>query len=241
MSPELSPDALMAEVARLAASEQLEPMVNLVEQAVPTLTDPALALRLRLRAALACLDGLGDSARASRLLEDALCLDPTSDEALAILGDVYAAQGNWTGLREVRERQLALSASPPEQVALLIQLADLDAGPLQDLARAAERYQRVLELDPHHRRAIEALDSLCMALGAWDRLLVILQLQSELATTPAEAVTALTRMGEVRQLRLGDPAGAAESYRQALARCGEAPALAAQRQALQQTLESLGG
>jgi tetratricopeptide (TPR) repeat protein len=242
---ELTNEALAAVVTRLTVAEQLEPMVTLVEQHTPTLTDGELANRLRLRAALACIDGLGDYARAAKLLEAAVVADPTSDEALTALRDAYACMGNWTGLRDVRLRQLDLATDVEERVALLTELADLDANSLQDFPSAAERYQRVLELDPTNRRALEALEALYRALAQWDRLVVVLQRRVELEPTAAECVAVYGMIAEVYRGPLADNAAAAQAYRVAIERCGDDPALARQRQAMQQAmqqaLEACGG
>jgi len=240
MANALSPEALSAEVARLTDADELEKMVELVEVAAPTLADPALANRLRVRAALACIDGLGDSARAAKLAEEVVLEDPTNDEALHALRDAYGALGKFPELREVYQRQLDLSNDVDERKELLIKLAELEGPVMGNLEAAEQRWWRLLELDPNHARALASLEAIELGLGKWEMLATILQREIDLAPMPADAVALYSRLAELYRGQLGNRALAAQCYRNALDFCG-APALASKRPELEALIAQLEG
>src|SRR4029079_8098962 len=66
-----------------------------------------------------------------------------------------------------------------EKVQLVVRLAELLQGPLQDQPGAAERWEEVVRLDPDDGRALEALTALYTALGRPDELARVLDHQVE--------------------------------------------------------------
>src|SRR4029079_3904965 len=66
-----------------------------------------------------------------------------------------------------------------EKVQLVVRLAELLQGPLQDQPGAAERWEEVVRLDPDDGRALEALTALYTSLGRPDELARVLAHQVE--------------------------------------------------------------
>lgn len=95
--------------------------------------------------------------------------DPNHDVALGSLAKVYERQKQWDLLAEILERRLAL-VEGDERKALLEKLGGILADRLSDRAKAVETYEALIELEPNHRRAADALKKSYIELMWWDRL-----------------------------------------------------------------------
>src|SRR6187549_2487127 len=87
---------------------------------------------------------------------------------------------------------------------------------LEDVPRAIDTYQKVLELDPDDLAALGRLDVLYQAAENWAELLTVLAHETELTSDPAEAVSYQYRIAELYEKRLGDIDRAVELYRDVL-------------------------
>ncbi|HEU5061195.1 MAG TPA: tetratricopeptide repeat protein, partial [Kofleriaceae bacterium] len=75
-------------------------------------------------------------------------LDPASRRALKALGKLSEARGDWSGMADVLERDLALTAEVDVKVQLLLRLGGLQENNLGQPDRALESYKKALALSP---------------------------------------------------------------------------------------------
>jgi tetratricopeptide (TPR) repeat protein len=133
-------------------------------------------------------------------------------------------------------RALAISyeemESLPEAASIYLQLADIaqDSEAIRSLERAAEIqhyqlespdeamliYQRILEKDPTHERAVEALKEIYETLWMWDDLAQLLERLANQQTQPALRAQKLFELAELYLGRQADYDRALTTYRQAL-------------------------
>ena len=123
------------------------------------------------------------------------------DEELA---DLFASQ-----IERARERGDAAA-----ELALRVRLAETYETRLKDTPRALTAYEAVLERDPLHRLALEAVARLSEGRGAWDRAASALAKLVELGSG-ADGVADAVRLASAR-VQLGDTAGVEEALRRAL-------------------------
>jgi golgin subfamily B member 1 len=140
---------------------------------------------------------------------------PADGEALGALERLHGQAGRSAEVLEVLRRQLAVVEEPSAKTALLLRMASLQDGALQDPVGALATLRRLLELKPDDAEALERMDALCTKAERWPEVADVLARRIALA----DARTALAlkaRLGEVRELRLLDKFGALELYREVL-------------------------
>lgn len=80
--------------------------------------------------------------------------------ALTSLARIHRNRGSWADLAVVLRRQLELAEADVSRVPLLFELADMQATRLREPEAAVEGFLTVLEIDPRHGAAVEALENL---------------------------------------------------------------------------------
>jgi tetratricopeptide (TPR) repeat protein len=100
------------------------------------------------------------------------------------------------------------------ELTLRVRLAETYESRLKDTPRALTAYEAVLERDPTHRRALEAVARLSEGRGAWDRAATALAKLVELGSG-LDGVADAVRLASARE-QLGDTAGVEVALRRAL-------------------------
>lgn len=106
---------------------------------------------------------LGDLDQATTCLREILELQPDDDGTLDALARIQRNRGNWADLAEVLERKLHRVSKGSARVPLVFELAQLRALRLAQSDEAVAGFLAVLELEPMHRGAVEALEGLRQA------------------------------------------------------------------------------
>jgi tetratricopeptide (TPR) repeat protein len=145
------------------------------------------------------------------LAGDAAILD--SLEAL------YRREGQLAELVTIYRRRLRLASDPAAKRELYTGMANLMER-LGDKDGAIDALRQVLALDEGDENALASLTDLLGDTGRWPELADLLGRQIEVARSrglEAEARELTYKLGRVRQVRLADPAGALERFREVLA------------------------
>jgi tetratricopeptide (TPR) repeat protein len=179
-------------------------------------------LALLVRAANVWEQRLGSPESATEILERILERDPRNVRALASLGQIYEAQHDLPRARETMERALALATTSKEQADVTFRLGKLAAE--EGGEAAAEPWlRRVLELDPAHPGAGDALLGLARSAGRWDEV-AALQAQ-RLPSEPAKQLTALVEIAQLYLTKLSQPKAALPFLEKARALAPDDPAV----------------
>ncbi|HEX7701816.1 MAG TPA: tetratricopeptide repeat protein, partial [Kofleriaceae bacterium] len=80
---------------------------------------------------------------------------------------------------------------------------------------AADCYERLLLIEPTHRRANEALELFYRSTAEWPVLVDVLGRRAMHATDDKERAELLCEIAQIHERELGDPAGALDAYREA--------------------------
>ena len=178
---------------------------------------PAERAKVLRRLARMAADG-GDDARALDLWEQTIKAVPTDVEALEALATLYDRAQRWGELAGVLERlELQRGPLPPAgsgaaalRVRELERYARVVDDRLGDGLRAVKAWQRVLELQPKDRHALESVAKLHRAAGRWRELADVLAAQIPLYAVddPARAAEAALERARLLEERLGAPAEA---------------------------------
>jgi len=169
----------------------------------------------------------GDDARALELWEQTVKAVPNDVEALEAVATLYDHAQRWGELAAVLERleaqrgamPAAGSAASALRVRELERYARVVDDRLGDGPRAVKAWQRVLELQPKDRHALDALGRLHRAAGRWRELADVLAAQIPLHATddPARATQIALERAKLCEERLGAPAEAVRQLEKILA------------------------
>jgi len=156
-----------------------------------------------------------DHAAAAGALEKILDVDPAHSATLESLAHHYRALDRWSDVASVYERDLKVQTDKVKRLDVLLTLARVVSEHLDDPARAMKVYEEVLELEPGHAGALEALAGLRQQSGDSQAALQAIETLAEKAATPREKAEHYIRAAKLLQER-EDTEGAIARYRLAL-------------------------
>ncbi|KPK53376.1 MAG: hypothetical protein AMJ63_06630 [Myxococcales bacterium SG8_38_1] len=181
--------------------------------------EPDERVRALLRAAEISELGTEDVEAAFAFTGRALREGVDLDDLERVLAD-YGRQAEATG--RFSEQIATLGAIAPElldadlRTLVRMRAASIAQDRLQDADFARAQYQRVLEEQPDHRAALDALLGLVENLGATRELVELLRRKGELCDDREERAELLVRQAHIYQAELDDPESAIEALDQAL-------------------------
>jgi len=133
-----------------------------------------------------------------------LDMDPGNMEAMAALEELYSQEARWSDAIDVLERK-ARAIQGDERIDVLMQIASIWEERVEDKAQAASAYQQILEVEPGHPAAGEALEQIYRDTEAWGELAELLISRADHTTDTDEKVTVLQNAAKVFEENLGDP------------------------------------
>ncbi|MET0792877.1 MAG: tetratricopeptide repeat protein, partial [Polyangiaceae bacterium] len=153
--------------------------------------------------------------KAAQALENLLAIDAANENAITTLIRHYRALDRWESVASLYERHLKLVTEGPRRLALLLQRGKVLAEHVGSPERAMQAYDAVLEIDPQHSGALEALAHLRQSTGDADAALAALEALASRASSPEAKAEQYIRAAKVLEAR-GDRDGAIERYKRAL-------------------------
>jgi len=186
--------------------------------------------------AAVCDKQLNRPDRAAAYLERAFRIDERGDHYRDLLR-IHRRERRFESVVELIERHIAACEDASERIAAYLELGQLLSGQLADLEGAIAAYHAVLALDADNCAALDALARMQEECAAYDEAAASLTRLS-VATSPGpERASALYRLGDLYQRRLGDLDSGEQSFQRALE---EDPTHAASAQRLAGFLETSG-
>lgn len=229
-----------------AAADALEPLLRaegrfaevgdlLARRLIAAGSDPDRRAELHAQLAEVQEQGLGDLGAAQAAWGQRLTEAPEDERALAEVERLAAARGAFVELAALLEKVLGDTLDGQAQRRHASRLAALCEGPLADMDRAITFHRRALDVGGDgDREILAALDRLLEGAGRFPELAEILVREVAEAATEDEQAALWVRLAELRELALGDVAGALSAYAEALDRT---PADFAARAALERMLD----
>jgi tetratricopeptide (TPR) repeat protein/tRNA A-37 threonylcarbamoyl transferase component Bud32 len=154
-------------------------------------------------------------ARAAECLEQVLAIDPTNEAAMSALPRHYRATGQWEALQELYERHARNTDDEVRRIDLLTQRARVLTENLAVPDRAMRVYEEIVDRQPTHAVALEALARLREQAGDAAAALTAIEALALQAVTPAARAEQWLRAARLLQGR-GDLDGAIDRYKLAL-------------------------
>ncbi|MBX3249736.1 MAG: tetratricopeptide repeat protein [Myxococcales bacterium] len=176
---------------------------------------------------------LEDVSLAIRAYQEVLELDPDHSASRRALDRLYRRAERWRDLVALLGQELERGVDPRQEIDLVFEIGELHEQKLEEPALAVDHYERVLERQPTHVRAQQALERLIevpsqrqriAALleplydgqGAWPELARILRVQLEDASEPSTRLALLLRLATLEEDRLGSAERAFDALAQAV-------------------------
>ncbi|MFO0712453.1 MAG: tetratricopeptide repeat protein [Sandaracinus sp.] len=197
---------------------------------------------------------LEEPQNAIAVYREVLELDPTSKRGLTSLDRLFERQQQWTELADNVQRQLSLATAPDEQTVLMLRLASLRETHMGAADAAIEIHRDVLSRDPSNADALAALERLLASpqhqlaiteilepiyrdANEFQKLIGVLEIQTQHATSAERKVELLHRIAELYEIALDDGGNAFTSYARAL---GEDPANTTSQEQLERLAATTG-
>ncbi|MDB4973776.1 MAG: domain protein putative component of TonB system, partial [Myxococcaceae bacterium] len=206
--------SLLDELERLVHKAQAYPLyVAQLSQLATVLTDEELALRVLMRAAGIARNELANATEARSFFERALALRADHVPALDALEVLHDQVGDYRSLLKVVGLKTDLASEPELRARLLMRQAQLSADRLDDVPRAIEAYERLLDEAPSEQ-VFAGVEPLYLRAERYLDLTSLYERQLELGIGDANAVR--FRLAELSRLRRGDTERALDLYREVL-------------------------
>ncbi len=190
-------------------------LLEVLERQIAVAATPRQKLNLFERIAALYDEEFFDHEKASLALEEILKLDAANDGALSGLARHYRAQGKWEDVIRVYERHEAIAANDERRVELMLQRARTLSEQVGSPERAMRAYEQVVEINPGHGGALEALARLKELSGDAHAALSAIEALAAKAQTPELKAEQWLRAAKLLETR-GDRDGAIERYKLAL-------------------------
>lgn len=192
-------------------------LVRMYEQELEVTRSPEQQVALLFRIADVHGDQLGQPEEAVVALEKVLEYDPENLPAMRELARVYEQLGRGEELVRVLLAESESHRSDQDRAMALIRVAEICEERLDRADRAAELYERVLQLGHGLDISVRALVRIYSAEGMWNALTRALKTALERTEDPAERASILVRCAEVAGDRLHNLDSAAEHLEEAVA------------------------
>lgn len=153
--------------------------------------------------------------KAATALEKALEIDAIHEGAMTALIRHYRALDRWEDVTALYERNLKIVTDDKRRVDLLLALGRVLVEQIGSPQRAQKAYERVLEIDPQHGGALEALANVRVATGDAMAALSAVESLAAKADKPAQKAELWLRAAKILEDK-GDRDGAIERYKAAL-------------------------
>jgi tetratricopeptide (TPR) repeat protein len=216
------------------ANEQWDDLLELYKNALEAESEVASTLDLQLKICFIYEEVQQNVPEAIKCYRTVLEMDPGNQQGIRALTALYEESESWDDLSLLLQEQL-LEMEGEEAVGMRYRLGEISEQYLDDSGDALEYYEQVLDDDPDHLRAQEALERLIKIdslrikaarvleqnydlQGAADPLarVLLIELEDE-DLDSAQRVEILSRVADLRERRLSDAVGAFEVLSQAFA------------------------
>lgn len=199
------------------ASGKHQELGRLLERLVDMAESPSARTALRLELARLSRDEFQSLDAAIELLRAVLDEEPGQGEAVVALSELYEKTQRDEELAELLSTQIGAARERGDTASELrfqVRLGEVYDARLGDRARAIDTYRGVLERDPNHRGALEALSRLYQAQNELASAAEIISRLLDMASGSDAVALALT-LGEAEE-KLGDADKAARAYERGL-------------------------
>jgi len=188
-------------------------LVQLLQQKVPGLKDNEQIVATKLRAATLYESSLNQAEEATRVYREVLEIDGSNVQSMKGLERTYSALQRWGDLVQVLEMQLDVAPTERERIDTLYKIAKVQEEQFLKADLAALRLEQLLEIDPTHEPALEALARAYNRLRQWHDLVGAYERHISITMDRGKKIELYAKIALVFADELTDADKAIEAYR----------------------------
>ena len=211
-----SADALAALDRLYRQTQQWEPLTDVLARRARLATDDREFVRLTLDLASTYDAQLADTGLAIIAYQKVLELEPENLPALRALEGLYEKTSQYDKYLAALEGQLPIAAGDGERISLYERIATTYEERFNDLPRAAEAYERIIEIDPRSYASYHLLARLYQQAGNFEALVETHRKHIAASADDPSRIELYVEMGRIYTTRLRDLDRAIEAYNDAL-------------------------
>lgn len=210
-------DTTQATLERIYASRnQWQELLAVYERRAQLVRDDGKRVEILRRGARVATAKLRDINEAVRFYEKLHAVDPTDTEALDALEAHYDRTRDFEKLITLLSTRVALATDPQLLVTLNMRIALLCEEGLRDFERAITAYRQVIEHQPNHREALDAMARLFEASERWAELIEVTKRQIRLVSDRGQKALLYFKAGSVTEAKFGRDDDAIRFYEAAV-------------------------
>ncbi|MBA2663736.1 MAG: tetratricopeptide repeat protein [Bradymonadaceae bacterium] len=152
--------------------------------------------------------------QALTLLARAFCLDPSNQDLSEFVGTLADEIGAWERIVPIYLSGVENTDDAEIQSTILLAIARIYEGPLEDQESSITAYQQAIELAPENESAVARLQELYGELGLWKPLVAVLERRLDAVFDDSGRQRLLKRIASLYDETLHQPQDAARIYRQ---------------------------
>jgi tetratricopeptide (TPR) repeat protein len=160
--------------------------VDLARSCLPNLTEAQDISLYELRIATILHERLAETPLAKEACWNSIKALPSQEDAYRYLETIYTQEQEWVALTELFQYEIAQKAEIRTQINLYQKQALVFQERLDDITKAIEIYEKILEIDAFCADAQTWLKAQYLVIENWEGLFRILELQSEQSTNTEE-------------------------------------------------------
>lgn len=199
-----------------AGRNQWRELLAVYEKRASLVREDIKRVEILRRAAKVATAKLRDINEAVRFYEKLHAVDPTDPDALDALESHYERSRDNEKLYNLLATRVALSVDEQQIIALNMRIGTLCEEGLRDHDRAIQAYRHVIEVQPTHREALDAMARLFEANERWAELIDVTRRQIRLVTDRAQKALLYFKCGSVTEAKFGKEDDAIRYYEAAV-------------------------
>ena len=199
-----------------ANRNQWRELLSVYEKRASLVREDIKRVEILRRAAKVATAKLRDINEAVRFYEKLHAVDPTDPDALDALESHYERSRDNEKLYNLLATRVALSVDEQQIIALNMRIGTLCEEGLRDHDRAIQAYRHVIEVQPTHREALDAMARLFEANERWAELIDVTRRQIRLVTDRAQKALLYFKCGSVTEAKFGKEDDAIRYYEAAV-------------------------
>jgi tetratricopeptide (TPR) repeat protein len=193
-----------------------ESLLDILEQEAAILEDPNQKTISLFKVAEIWEMHLEQPERAIETLQRILKIVATHNPTIQALKRLHAKVKDWRALMSVFEHELSTVSTQTRQAEILFSMAEIYASQINDLAKAAEYYERILSIQDS-LPSLEALERIYLAQRNYKSLIRIYEAMASRTKDPQLQISLQKQIADIKENRLQPPQNATRNYLNILA------------------------
>jgi len=193
-----------------------ENLVEVYEVQLEQVDDPLSSVEILVKQARLFEEHDQTPERAFRAYARAVETSPSRGDVREKLEELAETLDVWSELVPIYLKALEVCEDDHERVSLLLRIAQLNQSELGNTENATLCYQQILEYDPYHQEALDALEQLYMESERYEELVDVLAAKAENIDDVWQRKDVYYRIADLWEELLEQPTEAIDTYRRIL-------------------------